>query len=237
MSTRHRVLIIDDEEAIGRVLHAALLARGFDPQVAGSAAEGLEAASALEPDVIIVDLGLPDRDGVDVCRHLRRWTANPIIVLTVDDGENRKVEALDAGADDYVTKPFSVPELLARVRVAIRHREALALSVDPAVVQVGDLSIDTATHEATLGARAMQLTPKEFALLALMARNAGKVLPHQTLLTTVWGTDGGERVGQLRTHITQLRAKLGPGAGFVRIVTEPGVGYRLVATQTDVDEL
>src|SRR5262245_33787663 len=130
---------------------------------------------------MIVDLGLPDIDGVEVCRRLRHWTANPIIVLTVDDGENRKVEALDAGADDYVTKPFSMPELLARVRVAVRHRRAIGQVVDPEHLVVGPLQIDVGAHAATVGAAALHCTPQEFSLLLLLARNAGKVLTHRTL--------------------------------------------------------
>jgi two-component system KDP operon response regulator KdpE len=230
--TRSRVLVIDDEPAIGQVLNAALSARGFDVRVAVDGAEGLEAASLLEPDVMIVDLGLPDIDGVDVCRHLRRWTSNPIIVLTVDDEDMRKVEALDTGADDYVTKPFSTPELLARVRVAMRHRDALAQVVDPVFVRVGNLVLDTATHEVRLGGTPLELTRKEFALLAILGRNAGRVLTHQVLLDSVWGA-ADDRTGRLRSHITQLRAKLGGGGTSVRIVTEPGVGYRLVATSAD----
>jgi two-component system, OmpR family, KDP operon response regulator KdpE len=234
--TKSRVLVIDDEPAIGQVLNAALSARGFDVRVAIDGTEGLEAASMMEPDVMIVDLGLPDLDGVNVCRHLRRWTANPIIVLTVEDEDRRKVEALDAGADDYVTKPFSTPELLARVRVAMRHRNALAQVVDPVFVRVGNLVLDTATHEVRLGGELLELTRKEFALLAVLSRNAGRVLTHQALISAVWDGDD-DRTGRLRAHVTQLRAKLGRDGGSVRIVTEPGVGYRLVATRADAEAL
>src|SRR5262245_20397005 len=178
---------------------------------------------------MIVDLGLPDLDGVEVCRRLRTWTANPIIVLTVDDGENRKVEALDVGADDYVTKPFSVPELLARVRVALRHRTALGHVVDPGTVAAGALRIDVAAHEAELDRAPLHLTPQEFALLTLLARNAGRVLTHRALLIGVWGRPAPDRIGQLRIHVNQLRRKLANGgAASVQILTEPGVGYRLV---------
>jgi two-component system KDP operon response regulator KdpE len=232
---KSRVLVIDDERATGESLNAALSARGFDVRLATDGASGLEAASTIEPDVVLVELRLPDMDGVEVCRQLRRWTANPIIVLSVEDEDVRKVEALDAGADDYVTKPFSMPELLARVRVAMRHRLTLALVVDPVFVRVGNLVIDTATHEAWLGGDPLDLTRKEYALLAILGRNAGRVLTHQVLLNGVW--DGDDRAGALRTHITQLRAKLGRGRGSVRIVTEPGVGYRLVPTPADADAL
>jgi two-component system KDP operon response regulator KdpE len=164
---------------------------------------------------------------------LRAWTANPIIVLTVDDGENRKVEALDAGADDYVTKPFSIPELLARVRVALRHRHTIGQVVDPELVAVGPLAIDLAAHTATISGVELHLTPQEFTLLTLLARNAGKVLAHRTLLVGVWGRPAPERIGQLRIHVNQLRRKLtdaDPGRDGVQIVTEPGVGYRLTFT-------
>jgi two-component system KDP operon response regulator KdpE len=234
--TRSRVLVIDNEPATGQVLSAALSARGFDVRVAVDGAEGLEAASLLEPDVMIVDLGLPDVDGVNVCRHLRRWTSNPIIVLSVDDDDTRKVEALDAGADDYVTKPFSTPELLARVRVAMRHRDALAQVVDPVFVRVGNLVLDTATHEVWLGSAPLDLTRKEFALLSVLGRNVGRVLTHQALLSSVWG-DHDDSTGRLRAHVMQLRAKLGRDDSSVQIVTEPGVGYRLVATPADADAL
>jgi two-component system KDP operon response regulator KdpE len=234
-----RVLVVDDEPAIRDVLDAALRARGYATRLAIDGSEALELASAVEPDVVVLDLGLPDLDGVEVCRQLRRWTSNPIIVLTVDDGENRKVEALDAGADDYVTKPFSVPELLARVRVALRHRAVLAQAVDATAVDLGELRVDTAAYEAYVGAEALRLTRKEFALLAVLARNAGKVLAHDTLLAAAWGEDASasRRGGQLRTHVTQLRNKLAAVHAAARIVSEPGVGYRLVATERDADAL
>jgi two-component system KDP operon response regulator KdpE len=231
--SKSRVLIIDDEPATAEVLGVALSARGFDVRVSADGAAGLEAASITEPDVMIIDLGLPDLDGIDVCRHLRRWTANPIIVLSVEDDDVRKVEALDAGADDYVTKPFSMPEMLARVRVAMRHRDALARIVDPVFVRVGDLVLDTATHEVWLGGEPLVLTPKEYALLAVLGRNAGRVLTHHVLLNSVWGSD--DRAGRLRTHVTQLRAKLNCDGSSVRVVTEPGVGYRLIATSADAE--
>jgi two-component system KDP operon response regulator KdpE len=237
VTTEHRVLIVDDEPAIRRVLEMALQDRGFVTHVAADGESGMTTASATEPDVTILDLGLPDIDGIEVCRHLRRWTANPIIVLTVDDGENRKVDALDAGADDYVTKPFSVPELLARVGVAMRHREALARSLDAAVIVVGDLHIDTATHEAVSNDSTLVLTRKEFAILTVLARNAGRVIPHQTLLSAGWGRGAADRGGRLRVHITHLRTKLRLAESTLRIVSEPGVGYRLVATPRDAEVL
>ncbi len=222
------VLVIDDELAIRQVLEAALDARGYSVHLAASATIGLQLAGAIEPDVIIVDLGLPDLDGIEVCRQLRRWTSVPILVLTVDGTENRKVEALDAGADDYMSKPFSMPELLARVRVATRHRRAIVNASDPGLVEVGPLRIDVAGREATLDGRAISLTRKEFVLLTMLARNEGRVILHRVLLAGVWDHEVG-RVELLRTHVNQLRRKLGEvRSSPVRIVNDPGVGYRLV---------
>lgn len=225
------VLVIDDELAIRQVLEAALRARGYTAHVASTGSIGLQLAGAVEPDVIIVDLGLPDLDGVEVCRQLRRWTSVPILVLTVDGAENRKVEALDAGADDYVSKPFSMPELLARVRVATRHRRAIASASEPGLIEVGPLRIDVAAHEATLDGVPMSLARKEFALLAMLARNEGRVILHRVLVAGVWDSETG-RVALLRTHVNQLRRKLGQGpSSMVRIVNDPGVGYRLVLNE------
>jgi two-component system KDP operon response regulator KdpE len=222
------VLVVDDEPAIGQVLDAALRTRGYIVHVATTAAIGLQLASAIEPDVIIVDLGLPDLDGVEVCRRLRRWTSTPILVLTVDGAENRKVEALDAGADDYVSKPFSMPELLARVRVATRHRRSSGYLSDADVLEVGPLRIDAAAHEVTVGETPLVLTRKEFALLAMLARYEGRVILHRVLLAGVWGGEKA-RVELLRSHVNQLRRKLSEaGLTKAQIVNEPGVGYRIV---------
>jgi two-component system KDP operon response regulator KdpE len=224
------VLVIDDEPAIGQVLDAALRTRGYIVHVATTASTGLQLASALEPDVIIVDLGLPDLDGVEVCRRLRRWTTIPILVLTVDGAEDRKVEALDAGADDYVSKPFSMPELLARVRVATRHRRALGHATESDVMVLGALRVDSGSHEAFVGAMPLVLTRKEFALLAMLVRNEGRVILHRVLLSGVWGSEK-TRVELLRSHVNQLRHKLGEaGLTGVAIVNEPGVGYRIAFT-------
>jgi two-component system KDP operon response regulator KdpE len=230
------VLVIDDEPTIGRVLTGALRTRGYNVQVALTGAGGLELASALEPDVVIVDLGLPDLDGVEVCRQLRRWTPNPIIVLTVDDGENRKVQALDAGADDYVTKPWSMPELLARLRVATRHRRSALVGEGSSLVQVGDLGIDLDAHETRVRGELLRLTPKEYALLALLARSDGRLLQHHTLLAGVWGAGAQGRVEYLRVHVNQLRRKLEAAGAGVEIVTEAGVGYRLVTRSPAGDD-
>lgn len=229
------VLVIDDEPVIGQVLDAALRTRGYFVHIATTGSIGIQLAGAVEPDVIIVDLGLPDLDGIEVCRRLRRCTSVPIVVLTVDGAEDRKVEALDAGADDYVSKPFSMPELLARVRVATRHRRALAHASDSGVIIVGPLHIDIGAHEATLDDIEMSLTRKEFALLAMLARNEGRVILHRVLIAGVWDSEIG-RVELLRTHVNQLRRKLGEApSSAVRIVNDPGVGYRLVLRDVSAD--
>ena len=184
---------------------------------------------------MILDLGLPDIDGIEVCRHLRLRSAVPIIVLSADGNEDRKIAALDVGADDYLTKPFSMPELLARVRVALRHRRALASVVDDGPVWVGSLVIDRGDHVAAVDGRPLDLRPKEFALLLLLVRNAGKVLTHRTILDQVWGPE--QALDTLRTHVSQLRRKLARPP-VPTLVTEPGVGYRLLDDpDADVDGL
>lgn len=222
------VLVIEDDPALAWSIERAMRARGLQVHVASTGRDALRTASAVEPDVVVLDLGLPDMQGADVCRQLRRWMGNPIIVLTVDDGENRKVDLLDAGADDYITKPFSMPELLARVRVALRHRAVLARLVDPTQIVIGDVAIDEAGHLVHVRGATVSMTPKEFALLVALAKNAGRVLAHATLLEQVWGPDAVDKVEYLRTHVNQLRRKLGSGPDRPTIVTEPGVGYRLV---------
>jgi len=220
---------VEDDPSLVRALESGLTARGYDVRTATTGRAALDAAAEHRPDVVLLDLGLPDIDGVDVCRHLRRWLPSPVIVLTADDAVDRKIRALDEGADDYVTKPFSMPELLARVRVAVRHRRALSAVVDADFLEVGDLRIDVAAHEARFGDEAVHLPRKEFALLVLLARNAGRVLTHATLLRHVWPDRQGDDDTQvLRTHITVLRKKLGRAERRPRIVSEPGVGYRMV---------
>ena len=220
------VLLIDDDEALARVIGVGFESRGYELRVAATGEAGIRGVEQQEPDVVILDLGLPDIDGIDVCRHLRQRTRSPIIVLSADGAEERKVMALDEGADDYLTKPFSLPELLARVRVALRHRRALAAVVVDEVVVVGSLAVDTAAHEVTLAGRPVDLTPKEYALLVVLARNAGKVLTHRAILDQVWGPD--QPLDTLRTHVSHLRRKLGGAEGAPELVTAPGVGYRLL---------
>jgi len=222
------ILVVEDTPAIGRALRAALEARGYDVVVALTGAAGIDAAAVSDPAAIILDLGLPDMDGSDVCRRVRSWSDVPIIILTVDDAEHRKVETLDIGADDYVVKPFSTPELLARLRVALRRRRASDGEPTDPVLEVGDVVVDVPHHRVEVGGHQVDLTPKEFAFLALLARHPGRVLTHRTILQEVWGPEYGSETQYLRVYASQIRKKLGDDAASPRLVTEPGVGYRLV---------
>jgi two-component system KDP operon response regulator KdpE len=220
-----RVLVVDDENAIRRFLRAALNAQGY---VVSEATNGWEAINAVidhRPDIIILDLGLPDFDGVEVTRRLREWSQIPIIILSVREQEIEKISALDAGADDYLTKPFSSGELMARIRVAIRR------SVQPAgqpVLQVGGLQVDQAKRLVTVDENEVTLTPTEYDLLHLLIQNAGKVLTHRQLLYKVWGPGYESEPHLLRVNISNLRRKIESDPARPRyIVTEPGVGYRL----------
>jgi two-component system, OmpR family, KDP operon response regulator KdpE len=221
------VLVVDDEPAIVRVLAAALRARGYRVVSVGSGREAIVAVANESPTAVILDLGLPDVDGVEVCRQVRSWSDVPIIVLTADDTEHRKVEALDDGADDYVTKPFSTPELLARLRVALRHHRHGEPAAD-AESAVGALRINRALHRVEVSGRPVVLTPKEFAFLALLATHPGRIFTHRMLLEKVWGPDYQTETHYLRVYASQLRKKLGDDPARPRLVTEPGVGYRLV---------
>ena len=226
------ILVVEDTPAIGRALRAALEARGYHVVVAMTGESGIDAAAVSDPAAIILDLGLPDMDGAEVCRRVRGWSDVPIIVLTVDDAEHRKVETLDIGADDYVVKPFSTPELLARLRVALRRgRTADGEPSDP-ILEVGDVVVDVPHHRVTVAGASVDLTPKEFAFLALLARHPGRVLTHRTILQDVWGPEYGRETQYLRVYASQIRKKLGDDAGAPRLVTEPGVGYRLVDRTT-----
>ena len=221
------MLVVDDEPAIVRVLTAALTARGHRVTAALTGAQALERAKAEPPAVIVLDLGLPDVDGIEVCRRLRAISGVPIIVLSAEGADDRKVAALDQGADDYVTKPFSMPELMARVRVAMRHGPRSG-DMDDAVLDVGDVRVDLPHHEVTVAGRAVDLTPKEFGFLAVLARRPGRVVTHRTILQEVWGPAYGTETQYLRVYASQLRRKLDDDPTSPRLVTEPGVGYRLV---------
>ena len=216
------------------VVESALTKRGYRVTTAPTGEGALELASAHEPDLVVLDLGLPDVDGIDVCRRLRSWSVTPIIVLSADGDEARKVTALDEGADDYVTKPFSMPELLARLRVAERHRNLAAGQLGSTSLVVGALEVDTVGHRATLGGEELTLTRKEFALLSLLARNSGRVLTHAAIQRAVWGEPSPSKAASLRVHVTQLRNKLGTGAEVPQLVSEPGVGYRLTLDTGEV---
>ncbi len=222
------VLVVDDEPGIVRALTAARRARHHRVAVATTGTEALREATTRSPAVIILDLGLPDIDGIEVCRQLRRWSDTPIIVLTAEGAESRKVEDLDEGADDYVTKPFSTPELLARVRVALRHHRPPEVGDVPGVLRVGDIEVDIPRHQASVRGTPLDLTPKEFAFLAALARHPGRVLTHRMLLHEVWGPEYGTETQYLRVYASQLRRKLEDDPSRPYLVTEPGVGYRLV---------
>ena len=227
------VLVIDDEPAILRILRGGLTARGYHVVVADSGTAALHEAAVAQPAVVVLDLALPDIDGVEVCRRIRQWSDVPIIVLSSDGAERRKIEALDEGADDYITKPFSLPELAARIRVALRHRAATPATADRPVHTVGDVVVDIDRHRVTVAGREVDLTPKEFGFLALLARWPGRVLTHRTILHEVWGPEYGTETQYLRVYASQLRKKIGDRPGHQRLVTEPGVGYRLVDPTTD----
>jgi two-component system KDP operon response regulator KdpE len=230
------VLAVDDEPAILRALTVALRARGYAVVTAATGQEALDLCATDDPAAMILDLGLPDIDGIEVCRRLRVWSDVPIIVLTAEGADERKVAALDGGADDYVTKPYSTPELLARLRVALRHRarhDGEAAAPSPAQLVVGDLVVDLAQHRVEVAGRVVALTPKEFAFLALLARYPARVLTHGAILQEVWGPEYGRETQYLRVYASQLRKKLGDDPQAPRLVTEPGVGYRLVDPRAD----
>jgi two-component system KDP operon response regulator KdpE len=220
-----RILVVDDEIQITRVLRASLSAQRYDVRTANDPEEALRLFEEWDPDLIVTDLMMPGMTGVDLCRAIRRKSRTPILVLSVRDQEHAKVEALDAGADDYVTKPFSIQELLARIRAHLRR--APDRSGD-GPVQVGDFLVDPGAHTVTVSGRQVHLTPKEFDLLLLFARNAGKVLTHRALLTAVWGAQSAQQPEYLRVFVGQLRKKLQGDAQKEYIQTEPWVGYRFL---------
>lgn len=222
---RQKVLVVDDEPAIHRFLTPVLTIEGYDVLRADAGRPALEIAAAERPDVVVLDLGLPDIDGKAVLADLRRWSAVPVVVLSARDREAEKIEALDLGADDFVNKPFAVGEFLARLRAAlrrVRHDEA-----ETPVIRVGVYEIDLARHRVLRAGDDVHLTRKEFDLLALLARHAGVVLTHRQLLSAVWGAEHADDTQYLRVYIGQIRLKLGDDGDQRLIVTEPGIGYRL----------
>ncbi|HEY0418139.1 MAG TPA: response regulator [Acetobacteraceae bacterium] len=224
-----RVLVIDDEPQIHRFLRPALEAAGYGVERADTAAEGLRLAASRAPDAVLLDLGLPDMDGQDALIRLRAFSAVPVIVLSARDRETEKIAALDAGADDYVEKPFGVGELLARIRAALRH--ARAQGGTPELFRANGIEVDLARRIVTAADVPVQLSPREFKLLSLLVHNAGRVMTHRQLLTAAWGPAHADDVQYLRVYIGHLRQKLGP-AGLRLIATEPGIGYRLLDAET-----
>jgi two-component system KDP operon response regulator KdpE len=226
MNEHRRILVVDDESQITRVLRTSLSSQGYDIRVANDGETALEIMKDWTPDLVITDLSMPNMDGLELCRRLRVATKIPIIVLSVKGEERTKVQALDAGADDYVTKPFGIEELLARVRANLRRAPA-GENGQGTLIETGDFRIDLAAHKVTVRRREVHLTPKEFDLLVYLARNSGKVVTHRTLLSAIWGGQSTEQVEYLRVFVGQLRKKLEPEASSPRyIVTEPWVGYR-----------
>jgi two-component system KDP operon response regulator KdpE len=219
-----RILIIDDEPQITRVLRAALSAQGFDVRTANDSEEGLQVFNDWQADLVVTDLMMPGLSGVEVCRAIRAHSSVPILILSVRDQERSKVEALDAGADDYVTKPFSIQELLARVRAHLRRAPERTTSA----IEAGDFVVDAEAHSITVLGKAIHLTPKEFDLLVHLARHSGKVMTHRALLTAVWGAQSVYQPEYLRVFIGQLRKKLEIETGKQYIQTEPWVGYRFL---------
>ena len=231
MSTAPHILVIDDEPQILRALRTILTEKKFRVTTASRGEEGLALAAAAPPDIVILDLGLPDISGIEVCARLREWTQIPIIVLSVRDSEKDKVAALDKGADDYLTKPFGIEELLARVRVALRH-SAQVQSKKDTVIRSGELEIDLAAHIVRRGAEEVKLTATEFKLLAYLASNTGRVLTHQSILANVWDPADADHIEYLRVYMRQLRKKLEADPERPQyILTEPGIGYRFIADE------
>lgn len=226
MEAGPQVLVVEDEPPMRRFLRASLTVRGYRLLETGTVAEALLLASSHNPDLVLLDLGLPDGDGIDLTRKIREWSKTPIIVISARGREDDKVAALDAGADDYLTKPFGVNELLARMRVALRHAEGT-----PTVERVfdfGSLRIDLVRREVSRDSEQVHLTPIEYKLLVLLAQNAGKVLTHRQMLHQVWGPAYANQTHYVRVHMAELRKKIEPEPARPRLlVTEPGVGYRL----------
>jgi two-component system KDP operon response regulator KdpE len=222
------VLVIEDEPQMRRFLHAALESHHYRPIQATTAREGVAQVTGRNPDVILLDLGLPDADGIDLTRQIREWSGTPIIVISARGKEHDKIAALDAGADDYLTKPFDVGELMARLRVALRHAAQPADAPPEPVFSTRDLRVDLVRRQVFVRDHEVHLTPTEYKLLTLLIRHAGKVLTHRQLLKEVWGPNAVEHAHYVRVYMTQLRRKLERDATRPEYLqTEPGVGYRL----------
>jgi two-component system KDP operon response regulator KdpE len=225
MEAKQRILVVDDEPQLTRVLRRSLTTKGYDVRIAGDGEFALQTFHDWPPELVITDLAMPNMSGLELCRRLRAISEVPIIVLSVRGEETAKVEALDAGADDYVTKPFGMDELLARIRATLRRKPAGDSKSQ--ILEVGDFRIDLEAHSAAQSGKEVRLTPKEFDLLVHLMRNAGKVLTHRTLLGAVWGGDYTEQNEYLRVFIGQLRKKIEPDPSTPRyILTEPWIGYR-----------
>jgi len=228
VDAKELILLIEDEPQMRRFLRITLQTQGYRLAEAETGNDGLIQATSRNPDVVLLDLGLPDMDGLDVTGRLREWTSMPIIVISAREQEQDKVKALDAGADDYLTKPFSAGELLARIRVALRHAVHQRLGQQEPVFTLGNLRVDLAQRQVFLDDKEVHLTPIEYKLLTVLVRHAGKVITHRQLLRDVWGPAHGEEVQYLRVYMTQLRHKLEADPARPRFfMNEPGIGYRL----------
>jgi two-component system KDP operon response regulator KdpE len=227
MSERPRILVVDDEPQLTRVLRTGLTSRGYDVRAAADGLAGFETFTDWHPDLVITDLAMPVMDGLELCRRLRAISPVPIIVLSAKGEEKTKVEALDSGADDYITKPFGIDELLARVRASLRRATALPPEPESTVLTAGDFNIDLETRKVLVADREIHLTPKEFDLLVYFVKHSGKVLTHRTLLAAIWGGNYVEQNEYLRVFVGNLRKKLEPDLSNPRyILTEPWIGYR-----------
>jgi len=229
MNTAERILVVDDEPQIRRVMKTALASNGYEAYEARTGEEALESLRAHNPDLILLDMNMPGIGGMATCREIRAVCEVPIIILSVRDGEQDKIAALDAGADDYMTKPFSVNELLARIRANLRRFAGPTSAAEEPIVVSENFSVDIAARQAIVNGQTVRLTPKEFDLLRYLLANANKSIPHRKLLQTIWGPDYGDEVEYLRVFVSQLRKKVEPDHAHPRyIVTEPWVGYRFV---------
>jgi two-component system KDP operon response regulator KdpE len=227
MNTAERILVVDDEPQIRRVMKTALASNGYEAYEARTGEEALESLRAYNPDLILLDMNMPGMGGMATCREIRAVSEVPIIILSVRDTEQDKIAALDAGADDYMTKPFSVNELLARIRANLRRFAGPTSAAEEPIVVSENFSVDIAARQAIVNGQVVRLTPKEFDLLRYLLTNANKSIPHRKLLQTIWGPDYGDEVEYLRVFVSQLRKKIEPDHAHPRyIITEPWVGYR-----------